>query len=152
MNLEARIKELEEELEKYKLRVKELESELEKRKKMPKGGNTHVIPSNITITKVRGKKKETMAGILFMHKLRASLNEFMSKVETRVNKSGREYRDWRKAMEFAKSDENIKLYASAVNVQITHKNLERWYKCHVTREITLNTTKHSARKTWVVTE
>uniref|UniRef100_UPI00319E2AC2 hypothetical protein n=1 Tax=Clostridioides difficile TaxID=1496 RepID=UPI00319E2AC2 len=135
---------------KYKMRVEELEVELSKKKKMPKGGNVHAVPG--TITKVRGKKIETIPGILFMHKLRVSLKEFMSKVEPRVDRNGRKYNDWRKAMEFAKSDENIKLYASAMDVQITHRNLERWYKYHVTREITLNTTKHSARKTWVVTE
>ncbi|HHQ5621064.1 TPA: hypothetical protein ACSRFI_004072 [Clostridioides difficile] len=134
MNLEARVKELEAELEKYKMRVEELEVELEKRKNMPKGGNTHKVP----ITVVNGDLNNS---ILSRRNLVNSLEGFMSKVENKVNRSGKSYKDWKKAMEFARKDKYIKKYAKEANVQITARNLERWYKYYVTNEIKLNTSK-----------
>lgn len=135
MNLEVRVKELEEELEKYKLRVNELEQELEKRKrKMPKGGNVH---KEASICCRNGE-----SSILFRRKLINSLEKFKSKVDTgKVDKNGKGYTDWKKAMEFARNDKYIKAYAKQAGVQITARNLDRWYKYYVTHEIQLNTSK-----------
>ncbi|MCP8421212.1 hypothetical protein NMF54_18885 [Clostridioides difficile] len=109
INLEDRVKELEAELEEARLKIQELEAKLSNKKQMPKGGNVHV-----------------WGGVL----MKAHLNVFMSKVEIKVNKNGKEYKDWRKAMEYAKNDSVIKDYAKKANVQITQKNLERWYKAY----------------------
>ncbi|MCI6669013.1 MAG: hypothetical protein MSH12_12750 [Romboutsia timonensis] len=103
--LEAKVKELEE----AKLRIKELELQLSKKMKMPKGGNTHKVPNS---------------SILF----KCSLRTFMDKVEVKKNINGKEYKDWKKAMQYAKSDSYIQDYAKKYNVQITQRNLERWYK------------------------
>lgn len=133
MNLEERVKELEAELEKYKMRVKELEAELSKKKKMPKGGNVHKTPKIL-----EGKEDSS---ILSRRKFINSLEKFMSKAEGKVDKNGKGYTCWKEAVKFAKQDKYIKKYTKEAGVQITARNLERWYKHYVTHEIELNTSK-----------
>lgn len=140
IHLGERIKELEAEVEKYKERVAELEAELERRKKkgMPRGGNTHKIPKGlVSVTATGGSEKRDI--MYSLANLRTSLISFMELSEHKVSKTGKEYISWKKAMEYAKKDMYIKKYAKQAGVQITARNLVRWYKYHVTNEIELNT-------------
>ncbi len=138
IHLGNKIKELEAELKKYKERVAELEAQVEIRKKrMPNGGNTHKVPVGLAFPNCSGPRDIEQSERLF----RNSLRRFMDLSESKVYKSGKGYICWKKAMEFARKDKYIKQYAKVAGVQITARNVERWYKHYVTHEIQLNTSK-----------